>query len=65
MGKVSSNLLADLDKRELATDPRMQIVMDILAAIAANIWQSPSIRIQATRDLATLYQKIPEKQIAL
>jgi hypothetical protein len=58
MSRASSDILDELHQPHFQLDPKTEAKITMLAMVAENIWQPPSVRIEARRKLAKLYQEI-------
>ena len=58
MSRASSDILDELHQPHFQLDPKTEAKITMLAMVAENIGQPPSVRIEARRNLAKLYQDI-------
>ena len=62
MSRASSDILDELHQPYFQFDPETEARLTMLAMVAENIWLPPSVRIEARRNLAKLYQEITAKR---
>lgn len=62
MSKATSDILEILHGPQFHLDEKSEAEISRLAAVAENIWEIPSARVQARTKLAELYQEIAEKR---